>query len=538
MDARDIAEPIDYHVRLREERGRRRLRRDRGPERPRLPDPPVPLAEVQPPGRRVRRQSLENRMRFGVEVLTAVRDAVGDQVAVGIRLVGDDEQCATARAHGRRLPPRSRRATRTSGLVDFLNVSVGTGGIGMVRTNYAPHCLGVYAAARRQEGGPRHARVRRAPDPRRPRRPRAIVERHEADGITLVRALIADPEWVAQGARAAATTRSGAAPASTSRATATCSSRCRSTACRTRQSGARTTSGSARSSPRRVPRRSSSSAAVPAAWRRPWVAAARGHDVTLLEHDRPSSAAGCGWPRELPGRERDRRRSPTGASASASVAASTSASASTADADDVLALEPDAVIVATGGRADEDRSGHVPPDAGAGLRAGLGARPRRRAPTRPRRSVVDSATASCSSTRSATSQAIGLGELLAAAGAGGDLRHAAARPDRARRRDAGRDPSPRRASRHAVATQHRARRHRRPRGDAGRRALPRARDGHRRRHGRDPHPRPARGRRCTTRSRARSTELELIGDAVAVRVGRPGRVRRARRGSRALTTTV
>src|SRR5215813_12930011 len=36
--------------------------------------------------------SLENRMRFLVEVLEAVRAAVGSRVAVGIRLVGDEER--------------------------------------------------------------------------------------------------------------------------------------------------------------------------------------------------------------------------------------------------------------------------------------------------------------------------------------------------------------------------------------------------------------------------------------------------------------
>src|SRR5262249_56766530 len=35
---------------------------------------------------------LENRMRFCVEVLEAVRAAVGSGVAVGLRLVGDEEQ--------------------------------------------------------------------------------------------------------------------------------------------------------------------------------------------------------------------------------------------------------------------------------------------------------------------------------------------------------------------------------------------------------------------------------------------------------------
>ena len=75
--------------------------------------------------------ALENRMRFAVEVLTAVRAAVGPAIAVGLRLVGDEElgaaglTAADAAEIGARLEQR--------GLVDFLDVSIGVSGIGMVR---------------------------------------------------------------------------------------------------------------------------------------------------------------------------------------------------------------------------------------------------------------------------------------------------------------------------------------------------------------------------------------------------------------------
>ena len=89
--------------------------------------------------------SLENRMRFGVEVLAAVRAAVGPAVAVGLRLVGDEEQGAG----GLTADDAAEIAARFEALdlVDFLNVSVGTSGVGMVRPLYAPHLLGVYASA-------------------------------------------------------------------------------------------------------------------------------------------------------------------------------------------------------------------------------------------------------------------------------------------------------------------------------------------------------------------------------------------------------
>src|SRR5262245_39309360 len=88
--------------------------------------------------------SSENRMRFAVEVLTAVRAAVGSSLAVGLRLVGDEElgaaglTAADAAQIGARLEQH--------GLVDFLDVSIGVSGIGMVRPLYVAHGCGVYAA--------------------------------------------------------------------------------------------------------------------------------------------------------------------------------------------------------------------------------------------------------------------------------------------------------------------------------------------------------------------------------------------------------
>ncbi|ORE91309.1 NADH:flavin oxidoreductase [Aurantimonas sp. 22II-16-19i] len=63
--------------------------------------------------------SLENRMRFGIEVLSAMREAVGDDYVIGMRMSGDEmlkgglshEDCVTIAAE---------YASR--GLVDFLNI--------------------------------------------------------------------------------------------------------------------------------------------------------------------------------------------------------------------------------------------------------------------------------------------------------------------------------------------------------------------------------------------------------------------------------
>ncbi len=66
--------------------------------------------------------SLDNRLRFGLEVLEAIRDAIGDRVLLGIRLSGDErlddglsrEECTDI-----------ARRLATTGLLDFVNVISG-----------------------------------------------------------------------------------------------------------------------------------------------------------------------------------------------------------------------------------------------------------------------------------------------------------------------------------------------------------------------------------------------------------------------------
>jgi NADPH-dependent 2,4-dienoyl-CoA reductase/sulfur reductase-like enzyme len=63
--------------------------------------------------------SLENRMRFGIEVLEAIRGAVGDEFVVGMRMSGD-ELLAEGLSHEDCVAIAAEYARR--GLVDFLNV--------------------------------------------------------------------------------------------------------------------------------------------------------------------------------------------------------------------------------------------------------------------------------------------------------------------------------------------------------------------------------------------------------------------------------
>ena len=193
MDRRDIAEAIDYHVRCARNAVAGgfdgiEIQSAHGYLLHQFLSPKFNYRTDEYGG------SLENRMRFGVDIVRAVREAVGDRVAVGIRLVGDDEQ-----SHGPGLTADdcAEVAARYEqlGLVDYLNVSVGIGGVGMVRTNYTAHLFGVYAAHKIREmvSDTPVFTVHRILTPD---EAEGIIERDEADGITLVRALIADPEWV------------------------------------------------------------------------------------------------------------------------------------------------------------------------------------------------------------------------------------------------------------------------------------------------------------------------------------------------------
>lgn len=290
--------------------------------------------------------SLENRLRFPMEVLRAVRDAVGPSRAVGIRLVGDEERGP----HGGLTPDDAAEIAarlEDAGLVDFVHVSIGLSGTGMVRPCYTPHLLGTYAARRVKEA------LRRVPVIAvhrilTPAEAEGILERGDADAVALVRALIADPQWAAK----AASGRDGEI-----RSCVGCNQGCYGNlirslpvTCVTNPAvGREDLLGLGTLTPAPVRRRVVVVGGGPAGLEAAWVAAARGHDVVLLER-----AAELGGKVRLaaaiPGRAElvaladwrvgeCRRR---GVDVRLGVDA-------TADA--VLAFEPDAVVVATGGRA-------------------------------------------------------------------------------------------------------------------------------------------------------------------------------------------
>jgi 2,4-dienoyl-CoA reductase-like NADH-dependent reductase (Old Yellow Enzyme family) len=224
--------------------------------------------------------SLENRMRFMVEVLREVRKRAGSRVAVGLRLTGDEE-----RPNGLGIRPQD--AAEVSALLeelqvaDFINVSIGQTGRGMVRPLYVPHLVGVYAASTVKEAvssTPVFA-VHRILTPG---EAEGILERGDADAVTLVRALITDPEWALK----ASTNR-----ASEIRLCTGCNQSCYNhlvqslpMACAHNPAvGREAELGLATLEQASAPRRVVVVGGGPAGLEAAWVAAARGHEVILLE---------------------------------------------------------------------------------------------------------------------------------------------------------------------------------------------------------------------------------------------------------------
>jgi 2,4-dienoyl-CoA reductase-like NADH-dependent reductase (Old Yellow Enzyme family) len=140
--------------------------------------------------------SLENRMRFGIEVLEAIRTAVGDDYVVGMRMSAD-EMFAAGLSHEDCLTIASEYARR--GLVDFLNILGGQARDDMAHAVILPNMsfpvapfLFLPSAVKREVDVPVfHAQ--RVTDLA--TAARAVAEGH-VDMVAMTRAHIADPHLV------------------------------------------------------------------------------------------------------------------------------------------------------------------------------------------------------------------------------------------------------------------------------------------------------------------------------------------------------
>ncbi|MCU0828323.1 MAG: NADH:flavin oxidoreductase [Tabrizicola sp.] len=154
-----------------------------------------PLTNGMPPGP-YDASSLENRLRFTMEVLQAVRDRVGPRFLLGLRFVGDEMEAGG-------IPPGDgldmARRFAASGLVDFLNVIRGrihtdaalTGVIPIQGMPSAPHLD--YAGQVRAASGLPTFHAARIPDIATARH---AVASGALDMVGMTRAHMADPHIV------------------------------------------------------------------------------------------------------------------------------------------------------------------------------------------------------------------------------------------------------------------------------------------------------------------------------------------------------
>jgi mycofactocin system FadH/OYE family oxidoreductase 2 len=138
--------------------------------------------------------SLENRMRFLIQVITRVKETIGDNMALGVRLCGDEFFAGG-------LTPNDAKEIAVkledTDKVDYFSVSVGHGSFSsmwVAPTMYIPPGYAVYASTAIKKGVG-HTPVFVAGRIIDPVYAESILSKGYADMIGMTRALIADPEW-------------------------------------------------------------------------------------------------------------------------------------------------------------------------------------------------------------------------------------------------------------------------------------------------------------------------------------------------------
>jgi len=141
--------------------------------------------------------SFDNRMRFALEVIHAVRDAVGDDLALGVRLNADEMHPDGGITHeeAKRIAIRLEQ----TGKIDFIDISLGTFHNlflveGSMHTPLA-YTVPLSSGIRSVVSLPVYA-TNRINDPHLAEK---ILEEGKGDMVNMVRALIADPELPNKG---------------------------------------------------------------------------------------------------------------------------------------------------------------------------------------------------------------------------------------------------------------------------------------------------------------------------------------------------
>jgi 2,4-dienoyl-CoA reductase-like NADH-dependent reductase (Old Yellow Enzyme family) len=143
--------------------------------------------------------SLDNRMRLAIEVLTAIRRAVGDAFIVGVRVTGDElVDGGLGAAEMQEIAGR----LVASGLVDYLSVSGGAGMTPMAQAAVVPGhwwpqgAFAGYARAMREVA--RAVPILYAGRVVRPEMAERLLTDDACDLVAMTRAILADPELPAK----------------------------------------------------------------------------------------------------------------------------------------------------------------------------------------------------------------------------------------------------------------------------------------------------------------------------------------------------
>jgi 2,4-dienoyl-CoA reductase-like NADH-dependent reductase (Old Yellow Enzyme family) len=138
--------------------------------------------------------SFENRIRFLMEVIAAVRAAIGDQVALFVRISATDWV-----DDGWNLVDSIELATKLKAAgVDLIDVSSG-GAVHNAPIKATPGFQVPFAAAIRKEAGIATAAVGLITEPE---QAQYIIETEEADAVFLARAMLRNPRWALNAAEA------------------------------------------------------------------------------------------------------------------------------------------------------------------------------------------------------------------------------------------------------------------------------------------------------------------------------------------------